>query len=194
MQHQCGSIEIICGSMFSGKTEELIRRLRRTKYAKQKLQVFKPVIDNRYDPDAVVSHEGFTIECVAIDRAHHILYLLNEDTSVVGIDEIQFFEDDIIEVVQELADRGKRVICAGLDQDFLAKGFGPMPELLAIAEKVDKISAICMQCGNNASRTYKSSGSENQVEVGEKDLYEARCRTCHGGAEKSDKQKQLSLI
>ncbi|MCB9798676.1 thymidine kinase [Candidatus Nomurabacteria bacterium] len=194
MSKQQGSVEVICGSMFSGKTEELIRRLRRAQYAKQKIQVFKPILDNRYAGDAVVSHEGFTIECIALDRAHHILYLLSPDTDVVGIDEIQFFEEDIIEVVQELADRGKRVLCAGLDQDFTAKGFGPMPQLLAIAEKVDKIQAICMQCGDDASRTHKIAGSSSQVEVGEKELYEARCRSCHKGAAKSEKQKQFSFI
>lgn len=179
MIHSTGSIEVICGSMFSGKTEELIRRLKRAQFAKQGVQVFKPVTDNRYDANAVVSHEGFRIEGIAVDRPRHILYLLKDDTTVVGIDEAQFFTDELIALVQDLADKGIRVICAGLDQDFRAEPFGPMPQLLAVAEHVTKVQAVCMQCQQGATRTQRLSGAGAQVEVGEADKYEARCRACH---------------
>lgn len=173
-----GSIEVICGSMFSGKTEELIRRLKRAKYAKLNIQVFKPEIDNRYDKTAVVSHEGFRIEGVAVRHPRHIEYLLEPGTKIVGIDEVQFFPDEIVEIVEELANRGIRVICAGLDQNFKGEPFGPMPKLLAIAESILKVHAVCVQCGGEASKSYRVTKDEVEVVVGEKDVYEARCRTC----------------
>lgn len=176
---QGGWIEVICGSMFSGKTEELIRRLNRAQYAKQKIQVFKPVIDNRYDADAIVSHAGFRLEGVAVDRPHHISYLLEPDTTVVGIDEIHFFTDEIVDLVDTFANKGIRVICAGLDQDFRGVPFGPVPKLLAIAEYITKTQAICVACGNPASKSQKISGTDEQIEVGAAEKYEARCRRCY---------------
>lgn len=184
-----GWIEVIAGSMFSGKTEELIRRLKRAHYAKQKVQVFKPVVDCRYDANAVISHEGFRIEGVAVDRPLHILYLVDDDTKIVGIDEAQFFDDEIVVVANYLADKGFRVIVAGLDQDYLGKPFGPMPELLAVAEYVTKAHAICVECGNPGTRTYRISGVGDQVELGSSDKYQARCRKCH-----ADKDNSLSDI
>lgn len=174
-----GWIEVIAGSMFSGKTEELIRRLKRANYAKQKVQVFKPVTDKRYDETAVVTHEGFRVEGVAVDRALHILYLVDDDTKIVGIDEAQFFDDEIVVVANHLADKGYRVIVAGLDQDYLGQPFGPMPQLLSIAEYVTKTHAICVECGNPGTRTYRLSGEGAQVELGSTDKYQARCRKCH---------------
>ncbi len=174
-----GWIEVVVGSMFSGKTEELIRRLKRAHYAKQKVQVFKPVVDKRYDDNAVISHEGFRIEGVAVDRPLHIMYLLDDDTKIVGIDEAQFFSDEIVVVANYLADKGIRVIVAGLDQDYLGQPFGPMPQLLAVAEYVTKAHAICMVCGNPGTRTYRAAGGEDLVELGSSDKYEARCRKCH---------------
>lgn len=174
-----GWIEVVAGSMFSGKTEELIRRLKRATYAKQKVQVFKPVVDKRYDENAVISHEGFRIEGVAVDRPLHILYLVDDDTKIVGIDEAQFFDDEIVVVANHLADKGYRVIIAGLDQDYLGEPFGPMPQLLAVAEYVTKAHAICVECGNPGTRTYRLSGVGEQVELGSSDKYQARCRKCH---------------
>ncbi len=174
-----GWIEVIAGSMFSGKTEELIRRLKRGTYAKQKIQVFKPVIDKRYDDNAVISHEGFRIEGIAVDRPLHILYLLDPDTKIVGIDEAQFFGPEIVSVVNHLADKGIRVLVAGLDQDYLGQPFGPMPQLLAVAEYVTKIHAICVECGNPGTRTYRVSEGQEQIELGNTDKYQARCRKCH---------------
>lgn len=174
-----GWIEVVAGSMFSGKTEELIRRLKRATYAKQKVQVFKPVVDKRYDENAVISHEGFRIEGVAVDRPLHILYLVDDDTKIVGIDEAQFFDDEIVVVANHLADKGYRVIIAGLDQDYLGEPFGPMPQLLAVAEYVTKAHAICVECGNPGTRTYRMSGLGEQVELGSSDKYQARCRKCH---------------
>ena len=176
---QQGSLEVICGSMFSGKTEELIRRLRRAEFAKQKIQVFKPVVDNRYDSNAVVSHGNFRIEGVALDRPRHVLYLINDDTQVIGIDEVQFFSDELIDVIAELTGQGKRVICAGLDQDFRGQPFGCVPQLLAMAEEVTKVRAICMQCGDLASKSQRLSSEASQVQVGATDCYEPRCRACH---------------
>ena len=184
-----GWIEVIAGSMFSGKTEELIRRLKRAHYAKQKVQVFKPVVDKRYDENAVISHEGFRIEGVAVDRPLHILYLLDDDTKIVGIDEAQFFSDEIVVVANYLADKGLRVVIAGLDQDYQGEPFGPMPQLLAVAEYATKIHAICVSCGNPGTRTYRVAGGEEQVELGSADKYEARCRKCH-----SDGNKELLEI
>jgi len=182
---KCGSIECICGGMFSGKSEELIRRVRRAAYGKQKVQVFKPMIDNRYDVDSVVSHDGKSIEARPIEWSKDILSLVEEDTDVVAIDEIQFFDDSIVTVVKILADRGKRVIFAGLDMDFRGEPFHPVPELMAIAESVTKLNAICVICGNPASRTQRlidgkpAAYTDPVIMVGAAESYEARCRDCH---------------
>jgi thymidine kinase len=174
-----GWIELICGSMFSGKTEELIRRIHRAEYAKQKIQVFKPELDDRYAKDYIVSHSQFKAPSQTIKKAKDILDLVEKDTEVVAIDEAQFFDNDIVDVCNALADNGKRVIVAGLDQDYLAKPFGPMPKLLAISEYVTKLMAICMKCGNPANRTQRLVTSKKKVLVGSTDYYEARCRHCH---------------
>jgi thymidine kinase len=174
-----GWIEVVCGSMFSGKTEELIRRLKRALYGKQRVQVFKPAIDNRYDELAVVSHSRVRIVATPIQRAEEILQQLKADTEVVGIDEVQFLGADVVPVVEALAARGIRVICAGLDQDFQGKPFEPMPQLLAIAEYVSKELAICVVCGNPANRSQRISADQARVVVGAAGAYEARCRKCH---------------
>jgi thymidine kinase len=174
-----GWIEVICGSMFSGKTEELIRRLKRARFAKTPMQVFKPRIDARYDAEKVVSHSSMAIESRPIDRAEEILQNLDPRTAVVGIDEVQFFGMELIPVVEALAARGIRVICAGLDQDFRGKPFEPMPQLLAIAEFITKELAICMVCGNPANRSQRIVASTDRVMVGAAGDYEARCRKCH---------------
>ncbi|MEO8362098.1 MAG: thymidine kinase [Vicinamibacteria bacterium] len=173
-----GSIEVIVGSMFSGKSEELIRRLRRAEIAKQKVQVFKPKIDNRYAVDHVVSHSDMRIKSEIVSHAADILGGLKSDTEVVGIDEGQFFDGSITEVAQVLANRGLRVIIAGLDQDYLGRPFEPMPQLMATAEYVDKMLAICMQCGAPANRTQRLVPSTDRVVVGGAHAYEARCRRC----------------
>ena len=180
-----GWIEVICGSMFSGKSEELIRRVRRVEIAKKKVQVFKPAIDNRYEFQYIYSHNGSKVKAINIDDPNIILELLDNDTEVVAIDECQFFNHDIIKISQKLADMGKRVIIAGLDQDFRGEPFGPMPKLLAIAEYIDKLQAICMVCGKSASRTQRlvngvpAKYSDPTILVGAKESYEARCRKCH---------------
>lgn len=174
--HNRGWIEVIVGSMFSGKTEELIRRLRRAEFARQKIQVFKPVIDRRYREMEVTSHDMSTIASVPIERSEQIWDHLAADTRVVGIDEGQFFDQDIVRVVQDLADRGLRVIVAGLDTDWQGQAFEPMPTLMAIAESVIKQHAVCVICGANASRTQRTAGGEGKVQVGTHDAYEARCR------------------
>ena len=174
-----GWVEVICGSMFSGKTEELSRRIKRAMYGKQKLQVFKPRIDNRYDDLAVVSHSQVKVVASPIDRAEEILQLLKPDTEVVGIDEVQFLGPDVVPVVEALAAKGIRVICAGLDQDFRGKPFEPMPQLLAIAEYITKELAICVVCGNPANRSQRLAESAERVVVGAAGAYEARCRKCH---------------
>lgn len=172
-----GAIEVVCGPMFSGKTEELIRRVKRAQIARQKVQIFKPSIDNRYHETDVVSHSSLTVEAVPIIDALDILRKLLDSTRVVAIDEVQFLDDTIIRVVQKLARRGIRVICAGLDQDSQGRPFGPMPSLLAIADKVDKVQAVCTVCGLAATKTYRKDPRETaQVVVGESDRYEARCR------------------
>lgn len=183
LDHQ-GGIEIICGSMFSGKTEELMRRLKRAQYAKQKIQVFKPSIDQRYSSDHVQSHDANKISSASVKSASEILDLVNDNTRIVGIDEAQFFDQEIVTIAQKLAYRGKRVICAGLDMDFKGQPFGPMPQLLAVAEKVTKLSAVCMVCGAPATRSQRlinrnSNSLQDQVLVGAHDYYEARCRQCH---------------
>ena len=174
-----GWIEVICGSMYSGKTEELIRRLKRALYGQQRVQVFKPQIDNRYDELAVVSHSQLKISATSVQHALQILQAVEADTKVVGIDEVQFFGMELVSVVQVLASRGLRVICAGLDQDYQGKPFEPMPQLLAIAELITKELAICVVCGNPANRSQRLAYSEERVVVGAAGAYEARCRKCH---------------
>ncbi len=184
-EHARGHIELICGSMFSGKTEELIRRLRRAEIAKQRIQVFSHKLDTRYGSDQLASHSGANWEAVPVQRADQILDQLDPATTVVAIDEAQFFDDKITRVVDTLADRGMRVLIAGLDLDFRGEPFGPMPLLLAQAEQVDKLSAICVVCGAPASRTQRLiDGSPAKYDdpvilVGARQVYEARCRHCH---------------
>jgi thymidine kinase len=174
-----GWIEVICGSMFSGKTEELIRRIKRALYGKQRIQVFKPAIDDRYDELAVVSHSQLKVIATPVRRADEILQALKPDTQVVGIDEVQFLGPDVVAVCEAMAQRGVRVICAGLDQDYQGKPFEPMPQLLAVAEYVTKELAICVVCGNPANRSQRISESSERVVVGAAGAYEARCRKCH---------------
>ena len=174
-----GWVEVICGSMFSGKTEELIRRVKRAVYGKRRVQVFKPKIDNRYDESAVVSHSQLKLISTPIDRAQEILQYLLPDTEVVGIDEVQFLGVEIVPIIEGMANRGVRVICAGLDQDYQGKPFEPMPHLLAIAEYITKELAICVVCGNPANRTQRLLAREERVVVGAAGAYEARCRKCH---------------
>lgn len=178
MTHQVsyGSIEVICGPMFSGKTEELIRRVKRVQIAKQRIQIFKPAIDIRYDKEGVVSHSSQTIKAEPVESAVEILIRLKDSTRVVAIDEVQFFDENIVTVVTKLAARGYRVICAGLDLDYRARPFGPMPVLLALADDVFKIHAICTICGAPATRSQRLSMNREQFLLGETDAYEARCR------------------
>lgn len=185
MKHHTGSIEVITGSMFCGKTEETIRRLRRATIARQKVQVFKPQIDNRYAEEKVTSHAGHNFDASPISSAAEVLTNLETDTTVVAIDEAQFFDDEIVSISQELADRGIRVIVAGLDTDFRGEPFGPMPILMSKAEKVDKLHAICVVCGEEASRTQRlvdgkpARYNDPVVIVGASEMYEARCRQHH---------------
>ena len=172
-----GWIEVIAGCMFSGKTEELIRRIRRAEIAKQKVAIFKPKIDNRYSSDHIVSHSDAKLLSTPVDGSNEVLKLAR-DAQVIGIDEGQFFDMGILEVVEELANDGKRVIIAGLDQDYRGKPFEPMPQLLAIAEYITKTLAICVVCGNPADRTQRTTAASERVLVGAKDSYEARCRRC----------------
>jgi thymidine kinase len=173
-----GWIEVIVGSMFSGKSEELIRRLRRAQIARQRVQIFKPALDTRYADDAIVSHSEMRISSRAVASSRALLELVEDDTEVVGIDEGQFFDQELPAVVDELANRGKRVIVAGLDQDYLGKPFEPMPQLLAIAEYITKTLAICMVCGNPANHTQRLVPSGDRVLLGTQGTYEARCRVC----------------
>jgi thymidine kinase len=173
-----GWIEVIVGSMFSGKSEELIRRLRRAQIARQKVQIFKPAIDSRYADDHIVSHSEMRIASAAVPSARRLLEQVDPDTEVVGIDEGQFFDPDLPAICNTLADRGKRVIVAGLDQDYLGKPFEPMPQLLAIAEYITKTLAICMVCGNPANHTQRLVASADRVLLGATGMYEARCRAC----------------
>jgi thymidine kinase len=175
-----GQIEVICGSMFSGKTEELIRRLNRAVIAKQKVEIFKPAVDTRYHTTDVVSHNESAIRSTPVNFADDIL-LISGDCDVIGIDEVQFFDDQIISVAQKLANSGKRVILAGLDMDFEGNPFEPMPQLMAIAEYVTKVNAICMNCGDLAAFSYRLNDTKKQVQLGEKESYEARCRKCFYG-------------
>jgi thymidine kinase len=185
MKHLSGSVEVVCGSMFSGKTEELIRRLRRATIAREKVQVFKPGIDIRYAVEKVTSHAGMDFDAVPVAKSKDIYHHLQADTQVVGVDEAQFFDAEIVEVVQALANRNLRVIVAGLDQDFRGEPFGSMPVIMALAERVDKLTAICMTCGEAASRTQRLVNGKPAhyhdpvVIVGAAEMYEARCRKHH---------------
>ena len=170
-----GWIEVICGSMFSGKTEELIRRLKRARIANQKVEIFKPQLDKRYDEKKVVSHDANSIKAIPIEHSS-ILLELTENISVVGIDEAQFFDEQLPEICQALALKGKRIIVAGLDMDFRGRPFGPMPALLAVAEYITKVHAICPHCGNLATHSYRLTEEDDTVLLGEKDRYEPRCR------------------
>lgn len=172
-----GWIEVICGSMFSGKTEELIRRLKRVKIANLKVEIFKPAMDTRYDETKIVSHDTNAIHSTPVESSQSIL-LLAQDVDVVGIDEAQFFDEGISKVCEELALRGIRVIVAGLDMDYKGNPFGQMPNLLAIADYITKLHAICMKCGNIANISYRKTAEGGQVLLGEKDIYEPRCRNC----------------
>ena len=182
---QVGWIEVICGSMFSGKSEELIRRVRRVSFGKLSVQVFKPALDNRYSEEEVVSHNGTKVCATPVKTSIEILELVKQDTQVVAVDEIQFFDEAIVGVVDELANRGKRVICAGLDQDFRGEPFGPIQPLLALAEEVTKLQAVCPCCGSPASRTQRliegkpASYTDPIILVGASESYEPRCRHCH---------------
>lgn len=186
-----GWIELVCGSMFSGKTEELIRRVRRAKIARQNVQVFKPAMDTRYTIEAVTSHNGLGIDAVPVQSAAEIESQIRPDTTVVAVDEVQFFGWEIAELCQKLADRGLRVIAAGLDTDFRGEPFGPIPVLMAQAEHVDKLQAICVVCGNPASRTQRlingqpAAYDDPIILVGGSESYEARCRKCHQAPRKS---------
>jgi len=185
-----GSIEVVCGPMFSGKTSELIRRVERAQIAKQRVQIFKPCIDVRYNKEDVVSHTSRALKAEPVENAVDILIRLKDSTRVVAIDEVQFFDDAITTVVVKLAARGYRVICAGLDLDYRALPFGPMPSLLAVADEVMKIHAICTICGASASRTQRLIKSKAQVLLGETDAYEARCR---GHYQYDDEEEQTLL-
>jgi thymidine kinase len=178
-----GCIEVICGSMFSGKTEELIRRLKRAKFANLKVEIFKPKIDVRYSEEEVVSHDANAIRSTPVDSPGSIL-LYASDVDVIGIDEAQFFDESIVDVCQQLADSGIRVIVAGLDMDYLGKPFGPVPELMAVAEYVTKVHAICVKCGDIANHSHRLTKSDKLVMLGEKDTYEPVCRHCFNGLRK----------
>ena len=187
--HRPGRIEVVCGSMFSGKTEELIRRRRRAQFARQKVEIFKPAIDVRYSEEDVVSHDQKHIQSTPIDSAGSIL-LLSSDIDVVGIDEAQFFDDGIVDVCNELANRGVRVIVAGLDMDYKGKPFGPMPALCAIADDVTKVHAICVKCGNLAYVSHRKVESEQRVLLGETTEYEPLCRECYQKAIKEENERK----
>lgn len=173
-----GSIEVITGSMFSGKTEELIRRVKRALFARQRVQAFKPRIDDRYDPTRIVSHEAVSVDAVAVASSSSVEERVAEETHVVAIDEAQFFDRGIVDVCESLASRGVRVIAAGLDQDYMGRPFPPMPDLMAIAEQVTKVHAVCAVCGNTASRSQRLIPEGSTVLVGGTECYEARCRSC----------------
>lgn len=189
-----GWIEVICGSMFSGKTEELIRRLRRAQIARQKIQVFKPIIDVRYANKAIASHNGLQEKALPVADSAALRARVEPDSTVIAIDEVQFFDAGIIALCTDLANQGKRVICAGLDMDFRGMPFGPIPQLLAVAERVDKLQAICVVCGAAASRTQRliegrpASDDDPIVLVGASEVYEARCRAHHHVPHHSEKE------
>ena len=185
--HRPGRIEVICGSMFSGKTEELIRRMKRAKFAKQKVEIFKPAIDTRYSEEDVVSHDQNSIHSTPIDASGAIL-LLASDIDVVGIDEAQFLDDNLVDVCNDLANRGIRVIIAGLDMDFKGVPFGPIPALCAIADEVTKVHAICVKCGALAYVSHRLVADEHRVMLGEQSEYEPLCRACYQKALKEEKK------
>ncbi|RKQ31561.1 thymidine kinase [Oceanobacillus halophilus] len=197
---QSGWLEVICGSMFSGKSEELIRRVRRATYANMSVLVFKPAIDNRYNDTAVVSHNGTSTVAKPINRSEEILEHVNENIDIVGIDEAQFFDEDIVEIAEELANKGIRVIAAGLDTDFRGEPFGPMPKLMAISESVTKLNAICPVCGSPASRTQRlingkpASYDDPIILVGASESYEPRCRHHHQVPKKPKKEQLRGFI
>ena len=174
---QKGSIEVICGSMFSGKTEELLRRLKRAEFAKMKIAVFKPIVDSRYDNKKVVSHDKNTIHSIPVKQANDILTHVTK-VQIIAIDEAQFFNNDLIKVCNTLANKGKRIIIAGLDMDFLGEPFGVVPQLLAIAEQITKVHAICVDCGENANHSFRKTTDKELVKLGEKNEYKALCRSC----------------
>ena len=184
-----GCIEVVCGSMFSGKTEELIRRLRRAQFANQQIAIFKPVIDKRYSDVEVVSHDFHKITSTPISAPKEILEKVGPEVQVVGIDEAQFFDDTLVEVCQTLANSGVRVIVAGLDTDYLGQPFGPMPRLMAVAEDVQKVHAICVRCGALANHSHRLSKSQDLVLLGEKDVYEPLCRDCFNAARTEEAAK-----
>lgn len=191
-QPRSGWLEVICGSMFSGKSEELIRRLRRAKIARQNVLAFKPGLDNRYGAgENICSHSQQQIDCILIERASEIEEHLQPDTQVVGIDEVQFLGADVVPIVEALAARGVRVICAGLDQDYRGLPWYPMPELLARAEYIEKTLAICVVCGSPANRTQRNVLNDDRVLIGSTGLYEARCRACHTVPEEEGEQTNI---
>lgn len=183
-----GWIEVVCGSMFSGKTEELIRRLNRARIAKLRVEIFKPGIDTRYSEEDVVSHNSNALRSMPVENAQQILFYYNE-CDVIGIDEAQFFGNELIDVCQQLANQGIRVIVAGLDMDFMGKPFGPMPQLMAIAEDVTKVHAICMRCGSLAQYSHRTIDGDKLVMLGETESYEPLCRECYNKA-MTDKAKE----
>ena len=176
--HKTGWIEVVCGSMFSGKTEELIRRIRRAEIANQKIKIFKPAVDTRYSKEEIVSHNRNAFPSISVEDSRQILLLAN-GADVIGIDEAQFFDQGLVKVARELANQGFRVIVAGLDMDFKGDPFGPMPGLMACAEFVTKVHAICQQCGSIANFSFRKKRNDNEILLGEKDAYEPRCRRCY---------------
>lgn len=197
MRGNLGWIEVVCGPMFSGKSEELIRRLRRAEIARQRVQIFKPAIDQRYASNQIVSHDDGRIHAECVSNAMDVQAKLEPRTEVIGIDEAQFLGEGVVDFVVRLADMGKRIVIAGLDTDYLGRPFHPMPELLAVADEITKTLAICMQCGNPAKHTQRLIASEELVVVGAAGMYEARCRRCFepnlAGVE-AQKKKQMELI
>jgi thymidine kinase len=196
MRGNLGWIEVVCGPMFSGKSEELIRRLRRAEIARQRVQIFKPVIDQRYSSDHIVSHDDSRIHSDSVATAAEVQAKLDLRTEVIGIDEAQFLGEAMVELVVRWADMGKRVIIAGLDTDYLGRPFHPMPELLAVADEITKTLAICMQCGNPAKHTQRLIASEDLIVVGAEGMYEARCRRCFEpnlAATEAEKKRKAAL-
>ena len=183
-----GCIEVVCGSMFSGKTEELIRRLRRAQFARQEIAIFKPVIDKRYSDVEVVSHDAHKLTSTPVASPAELLERVGPEIQVVGVDEAQFFDESLVEVCQTLANRGVRVIVAGLDMDYLGQPFGPMPRLMAVAEDVQKVHAICVKCGALATFSHRLSKSQDLVLLGEKDVYEPLCRDCFNAARAAEEK------
>jgi thymidine kinase len=197
MRGNLGWIEVVCGPMFSGKSEELIRRLRRAEIARQRVQIFKPVIDQRYSSDHIVSHDDSRIPSQCVSSAAEVETKIDLRTEVIGIDEAQFLGEAIVPLVVRLADMGKRIIIAGLDTDYLGRPFHPMPELLAVADEITKALAICMQCGNPAKHTQRLIASEDLIVVGAEGMYEARCRRCFEpnlAALEIEKKKKAELV